>query len=89
MNIVDVRAKSITAGVTGQQDVQIRNVTAGQDILSTKLVTATGQTLDDGNAVIDSGQDDLTLDDLIAVDVDVIHTTPAKGLIVIIGCRLP
>lgn len=90
MNIVSVRAKNITAGVTGQQDVQLRNVTAAADILSTKLVTATTATLDDGNAVIDAAQDDLTLDDLIAVDVDTIHSgTAPKGLIIIIGTRLP
>lgn len=89
MDIVSVRAKNITAGVTGQQDIQIRNVTSGQDILSTKLITATGQTLDDGNAVIDTAQDDMTLDDLIAIDVDVVHTTPGKGLIIPIGFRLP
>ncbi len=91
MNIVDVRARNITAGVTGQMDIQLRNVTqSGADILSTKLTIATGAVLDDGNAAISGTEDDLTLDDLIAVDVDAIHSgTAAKGLIIAIGCRLP
>lgn len=90
MNIVDVRSHNVVAGVTGQCDVQLRNVTAAQDILSTKLVIATTAILDDGNAVIDTAQDDLTLDDRIAIDVDAIHSgTAPKGLIVVIGCRLP
>ena len=91
MNIVSVRATNIVAGVTGQCDVQLRNVTQTADILSTKLVITGGSViLDDGNAAISATEDDLTLDDLIAVDVDAVHSgTAPKGLIIIIGCRLP
>ena len=40
-------------------------------------------------ADIDVAQDDLQLNDVIAIDVDAIHTTPGSGLVVTIGCRLP
>ncbi len=93
MNIVDVHAEVITAGTTGTLDIQLVNVTqAAADILSTKLTIDTGETGSDTAAtpaVISATEDDLQLNDLIRVDVDAVHTTPAKGLIVTIGCRLP
>ena len=92
MNIVDVHAEVDTAGTTNTLDVQLRNVTQAADILSTKLTVDSGETGSDTAAtaaVIDTAQDDLTLHDVIAIDVDAIHTTAAKGLLITIGCRLP
>ncbi len=92
MNIVDVHAEVDTAGTTGTLDIQLRNVTQTADILSTKLTIDSGETGSDtaaAPAVINAAEDDLTLNDVIAIDVDVIHTTAAKGLLITIGCRLP
>jgi len=85
LNLTSVRGTLITAGTTGQCDIQIYNVTTAADMLSTKLVFATGATLDDGNVVIDAGQDDVTTDDVLRFDCDAVHTTPAKGMIVHLG----
>ena len=92
MNIVDVHAEVITAGTTGTTDIQLHNLTAAADILSTKLTIDSGETGSDtaaAAAVINASEDDLTLNDLIRVDVDAVSTTAPKGLIVTIGCRLP
>ena len=92
MNIVDVHAEVITAGTTGTTDIQLHNLTAAADILSTKLTIDSGETGSDtaaAVAVINASEDDLTLNDVIRVDVDAISTTAPKGLIVTIGCRLP
>ena len=91
-NIVDVHAEVITAGTTGTTDIQLRNVTQTADILSTKLTIDSGETGSDTAAtaaVIDAAEDDLTLNDLIAVDVDAVSTTAPQGLIVTIDCQLP
>jgi hypothetical protein len=80
-------AKAIAAGTTGTMDIQIRNVTKAQDMLSTKL------TIDSGDlgsndattpAVVDTTKDDVSAYDTISVDIDAVHTTPAKGLIMTI-----
>lgn len=92
MNIVDVHAEVDTAGTTGTQDIQLRNVTQAADILSTKLTVDSGETGSDTAAtaaVISGTEDDLQLNDVIAIDVDAVQTTAAKGLLVTIGCRLP
>lgn len=78
--ITGVRASVAAAGVTGSMTVQLRNVTQAADILSTKLTFAAAIT-DDAAAVIDVAEDDLTTGDVIAVDIDTIHSgTAAKGL---------
>ena len=92
MNIVSVHAASYTAGTTGTMDIQIRNITQAADILSTKITIDSTERSSDSAAtpaVINAAEDDLTLNDLIAIDVDAVHTTPAQGLVVTIGCQLP
>lgn len=91
-NIVAVHAEVITAGTTGTTDIQIHNVTAAADILSTKLTIDSGETGSDTAAtpaVISATEDDLTENDLIRIDVDAVSTTAAKGLIVTLDCQLP
>lgn len=93
MNIKRVFAFVTTAGVTGTLNVQISNVTQAADILSTvitidsgELHTATAAT----PAVINGSEDDLTEHDIIAIDVDAIHSgTAAKGLVVGLICGTP
>ena len=92
MNLVDVHAEVITAGTTNTTDIQLRNVTQAADILSTKLTIDSGETGSDTAAtaaVIDTAEDDMTENDVIAIDVDAISTTAPKGLIITLGFRLP
>jgi len=81
----DLKARVITAGTTGTMDVQIHNVTQAADMLSTKLTIDSAETSSETAAtaaVIDVANDDVAVDDLIRIDVDVVHTTPAQGLII-------
>ncbi len=92
MNLVDVHGEAITAGTTGTMDIQLRNVTQSADILSTKLTfdsTESGTDTAATPAVISGTEDDMTENDVIAVDVDAVQTTKAKGLIITMGFRLP
>lgn len=91
MNIVRVHARVITAGTTGTSDIQIRNVTDSQDILSTKLTIDSAETGSDTAAtaaVINTSYDDLATNDLIAIDIDATSTTKPKGLILTIEAML-
>lgn len=92
MNLVRVLAYCVTAGTTNTMDIQIRNVTDSQDMLSTKITidstensSATAATA----AVINTSYDDVATNDVLAVDVDAVHTTAAKGLYVTLEFQLP
>ena len=91
-NINSVHAEVITAGTTNTLDIQLHNATAGADILSTKLTVDSGETGSDTAAtaaVIDTSEDDLTENDLIRVDIDAVHSTAAKGLILTLTTIIP
>lgn len=92
MNLVDVHAEVITAGTTGTTDIQIANVTQAVDMLTTKITIDSGETGSDTAAtaaVIDTANDDVAENDVIRIDCDAVSTTPAKGLIVTLGFKLP
>lgn len=77
-----VHAEVATAGTTGTLTVDInRN---GTSMLSTKLTIDSAETGSDQAtaAVIDAAQDDTAINDVITIDIDGVHTTPAKGLVV-------
>jgi hypothetical protein len=85
MDLKRVHAKVITAGTTGTCLVQVRNVTQAADFLSTRISIDSGELGSDTAAtpaVIDTANDDVAAFDTIAIDVDQLHTTPAKGLFV-------
>jgi len=84
-DLVGCHARVITAGTTGTTDIQIRNVTDSVDMLSTKLTIDSGETGSDTAStpyVIDTSNDDVATNDLLAIDIDAVSTTPAKGLII-------
>lgn len=87
-----VAAQVQTAGTTGTLDVQIHNVTDAADMLSTKITIDTGET-DSSTAatpaVINAAADDVATGDSIRIDVDAVHTTPAKGLLVELTFQAP
>lgn len=91
-NLVSVAMNVYTAGTTGTMDVQIRNVTDSQDMLSTKLTidsTETDTSTAATPAVINTTYDDVATGDKIAIDVDAVQTTKAKGLYVELTFQLP
>ena len=84
-NLVKVHARVLSAGTTGTTDIQIRNVTDAQDMLSTKLTidsTEVGSNTAATPPVINGTYDDVAEYDLLAIDVDAVSTTPPTGLIV-------
>lgn len=92
MNLVSVAAACITAGTTGTMDIQIANVTDTTDMLSTVITidsTETDSKSAAAPAVIDTTKDDVVTGDILRVDIDAVHTTAAKGLIVEMGFQLP
>lgn len=92
MNLVGVAACCQTAGTTGTMDVQVHNVTQAADMLSTVITIDSAET-DSSTAatpaVIDTANDDVATGDQLRIDVDGVHTTPAKGLLVELQFRLP
>jgi hypothetical protein len=92
-NLVVVSAACITAGTTGTMDIQIANVTVGQDMLTTKMTIDSGETdtlTAATPAVISATYDEVSTGDIIRVDIDAIHSgTAAKGLIVEMQFKKP
>jgi hypothetical protein len=92
MNLTGVNASVFTAGTTNTTDIQIRNKTDSQDMLSTKITidsTETDTSTAATPAVIDGAHDDVVTGDIIEIDIDAISTTPAKGLFVELRFELP
>jgi hypothetical protein len=92
MNLTGVAATVYTAGTTNTTDVQIRNKTDSADMLSTKITidsTETDTSTAATPAVIDTTKDDVVTGDVIAIDVDAVSTTAAKGLYVELRFALP
>ena len=92
MNLTGVAATVYTAGTTNTTDVQIRNKTQTADMLSTKITIDSGETDTStaaAAAVIDASNDDVATGDVIAIDVDAVSTTAAKGLWVEMRFELP
>lgn len=89
MDLVETHAEVRNVGAVGALlTIQIHNVTQAADMLSTRITVDVGETGSDtaaAPAVIDAANDDVAENDMIRVDVDVIHTTPADGLIVTLG----
>lgn len=72
-----------SAGTTGTTDIQIRNVSKSQDMLSTKATIDSGEFSSYTGAtplVIDTAKDDVSTNDMVAVDVDAVSSTPPTGL---------
>lgn len=92
MNLVNVAAAVYTAGTTNTTDIQIRNKTQTADMLSTKITidsTETDSATAAAPAVIDTGNDDVATGDILAIDVDAVHSTPASGLSIEMRFALP
>ena len=92
-DIVDVHAEVISAPAGSTIIIQLHNLTATADILSTLLTIDASETGSDTAAtaaVIDGNEDDLATNDVIRVDIDQVgSSTAGSGLIVTLICRLP
>lgn len=102
MNLVAVSAQVVNAGTTNTLNVDLArcavvataNMCSGTvvDVLSTNLTIDSGENKSSTAAtaaVIDTANDDVATDQVIRVDVDAVHTTAAKGLIITLSFRLP
>ena len=92
MNMVACGAYVYTAGTTGTMDIQIRNVTDSQDMLSTKITIDSTEVSSRTAAtapVINTSYDDVVTGDRIAFDFDAVQTTKAKGAVVWMRFELP
>lgn len=87
MDLIRATATVVTAGTTGASTMQIRNVTQAADMLSGVISIASGGTVATAGT-IDTANDDVVTNDVIAVDVDSVSTTAPKGLIIILEFRL-
>jgi hypothetical protein len=80
-NFYDIRAEwTDTKGTGAVTTVQVRNVTSGQDVLSTALTIDSDEWTSDSAAtaaVIDTAEDDITTNDQFAIDIDTIGSTVA------------
>ena len=88
LDLVYCHAEVVTAGTTGTMDIQIRNVTQSVDMLSTKLTIDSGETGSDTAETayaINASNDLVSTNDVIALDFDAIHSTPAQGCLVTLG----
>jgi len=93
-NLTAVSAQVISVGTTGTLNVDLArcdvaatgNACSGtvQDMLSTNLTIDSNEgksSTAEAAAAIDTDYDDVDTDEIIRVDVDAVHTTAAKGLI--------
>jgi len=83
-DLTHVHAEVIVAGATGVLTVQVHNLTTAADMLSTELTVDAGETGSDTAAIphtVDAAEADVSEDDLLRIDVDTIHSTPAIGLV--------
>lgn len=88
--LADISGHVIAAGTTGTMSIQIHNVTKGVDLLTTLLTLDSGEGGSQtaaAKAEIDQANNRVDEYDVLRVDVDAVHTTPAQGLIVLLGLR--
>jgi hypothetical protein len=105
MNLVAVNANVFAAGTTGTINIDIARcaaTTAGAictgtgtsiaDMLSTNITIDSGENdtaTAAAAAVIDTGSDDVATGQVLRIDIDAVHTTPATGLLVNMEFALP
>ena len=92
MNLVSAEVTCVTAGTGSSMLVQVHNMTDGVDMLSTRLMVDAGEYSSATAStpyVINTSNDEVSTNDLIRIDVDQVHTTPAKTCHIILKFELP
>jgi len=90
--LVEAQASVRVAGTTGTLDLQVHNITQAVDMLSTVITVDSGAVSSytaAASSVVNPANNSLTSGDQIRVDVEAIHTTPSKGLAVILTFQKP
>lgn len=88
MNLIYAHAFCVTPGTTGTMVIQIYNVTDAVHMLNTGITIDSTETSSDTaavQAVIDTLDDDVQTNDIIRIDIDQVHASPAYGLVVTLG----
>ncbi len=88
LDLVECHAEVKTAGTTSTMLIQIRNETQALDMLTTRISIDSAHTGSDTATTpyeINTSNDNVAENDMIAIDFDQLHTTPAKGCIVTLG----
>lgn len=88
MNLIRANACVITAGTTNATTITLKNITDGHEMLSGAISIASGATVGTPGT-IDTGEDDVVTNDVIAVNCDSVSTTKPKGLITVLEFALP
>lgn len=88
MNLVNANAIANVAGTTNATTIGVRNVTDSQEMLSTAISIASGDTVGTPG-VVNAALDDVVTNDVLRIDIEGQCTTPAKGLMVTLEFRLP
>ena len=99
MDLVYAHLRLWTPGTTNTMDMQLRRgretnptTIANVDMLSTVVTVDSGEYGSHNAAtayVINASNDDVLEDDYIAIDIDAIHTTAAKGAVAFLGFQFP
>jgi hypothetical protein len=90
MDLINAKAFTITAGVTGATTVQVRNMTKypANDSLTSAMSIASLANVSTGGAV-DGSYDDVSTDNIIKIYVTGQSSTKPYGLFVILEFQLP
>lgn len=92
MDLVAVHLEAVTAGTTNTMDVQIYNVDNTLDMLSTVLTLDSGEKGSDTAAtpaIVNTSNDHVNTNDVVRIDIDAVHDTPAAGVYCTLSFRLP
>ena len=81
-----IAASCITPGTTNTMDIQVHNASTGDDLLTTKVkIDSAAYNSYSNTPVIDPTYKTVSTGNIIRIDIDALHDTPAKGLIVILS----
>lgn len=72
-----------TAGTTGNTEIQIRNKRSGLDLLTTKMIIASTETIG-VVGIVDRSQSRVETNDILAVDIDLVSSTAPQGLAIVL-----
>lgn len=89
LSLVECHAEVKNTGTTGTMSIMIANETQAVDMLTTALTVDSGESGSDTAAtpyaIKTNGDEDIAVNDMIRLDFDAVHSTPADGCIVTMG----
>lgn len=89
LSLVECHAEVKLAGTTGTMSIMVANETQSVDMLTTALSVDSGETGSDtaasSYAIKSNGDEVISENDMVRLDFDAVHSTPASGCIVSLG----